>query len=221
MYKYNDKGLVVEETKYNNPGRNPSHKYMYKYNDKGLKIEETYEYEGKLSGKYVYKYNDKDLKIEETFTNNFHSEILIGKIVYKYNDKDLLIEKTYYDKLGEPNYRTVYEYNKSEKEIVKGYTEIKVYEYKYKSSELDSESKNLSHHYTHDKNGNIVTICGKDYKFVYKYNDKGYLIEQQYFSDEELQHITKYKNNDKGLRIEETKYDKQGEPKIKLVYEWM
>ena len=126
------------------------------------------------------------------------------------------------------------EIDKSERERQKGYKELKVYSYDYNfdSGELDTNSKELEEEYTYDKEGNIATkkyfLKDNSYtKQVYKYNNKGFLIELQVFDifdnnieDEKLTMIIKYKYNDKGLLIEKAYYNKHGEPISKHIYEY-
>jgi uncharacterized protein YcfL len=119
--------------------------------------------------------------------------------------------------------------NKSERELRKGYKEAKIYIYDYEFGEIDYKSKELRYNDTYDEQGNIITrkeFWGDDdyTKIVYKYNDKGLLIENNVFTvnkneDEKLELTTKYKYNDNGLVIEKTDY-KQGEPRCVLIYEY-
>ena len=137
---------------------------------------------------------------------------------------------------------------------LKGCKEAKVYVCYYKDNELDPESKSLVEHDVYDEEGNIIVkekIWRRDRyrsKVVYKYNEKGTLIEEQDFYDgelqyitkyeynekdkkiktqyfeysdgEELKHTTKYEYNDKGLVTEKIEYDKQSKLINKAVYEY-
>jgi hypothetical protein len=68
-----------------------------KYNEKGLLVEET-EYLGRnfIFGKVVYIYNDKD-SLSERIGYSGEGK-LCNKTVYSYNDNNLLVNRTHYDK---------------------------------------------------------------------------------------------------------------------------
>ena len=113
--------------------------------------------------------------------------------------------------------------NKSDREKRKGYKEANIYLYGYKSGEIDKESKRLLATEKYDEEGNLITDIGKYDKAVYRYNDKGLLIEKQFFridNDEEPLRFVKYKYNDKGLLIEEIEHNKEGEPTTIIIYEY-
>jgi hypothetical protein len=229
---YGYKELKVYQYTYNKVGEpDPKSKKLesqYTYDNEGNIVIEEFLGDNEYHIKAVYQYNNNGLVIEK---QNFINDELIYTTKCNHNDKGLFIEETLYDAQGELAYKFVYEYEAAE---TKGYT-AKVYEYKYDFGEIDSKSKNLIKQYTYDDHGNIVEenfwgrrryYIGRIEKTVYKYNDKGFVIETQNFlvyydNEEKLVFIFKHNHNDKGLLVEKTSYYAgDDKPKTKFVYEY-
>ena len=94
--KYDEKGNVIEENKYNADGslRSFRPKTTYKYDENGNKIEENWYNAGSLRYEFTYKYDEKGNKIEESWYNADGS--LDAKYKSKYDEKGNEIEKNYY-----------------------------------------------------------------------------------------------------------------------------
>ncbi len=92
--KYNDKGNIIEENRYNLDGSlDEKSTYQYKYDTKGNKIEKNeYNSDGSLSYKKVYKYDSKGNLIEG---NDYYSNGKLDKN-YKYDTKGNIIEENNY-----------------------------------------------------------------------------------------------------------------------------
>jgi hypothetical protein len=116
IYKYNDKGLCVEEGvnyPYDSVWRND--KRLYVYNDMGLLTEETFGSDEKPTYIRKSKYNDKGLLIEKWWYD-LNNDLSNYGYKYQYNDNDVLVEETKYGSLEEPIETTVYEYKQDLKE---------------------------------------------------------------------------------------------------------
>jgi hypothetical protein len=230
---YGYKELQVYQYTYNKADEpDPKSKKLesqYTYDKEGNIVTEEFFGDSKYHSKVVYQYNNNGLVIEK---QNFINDELIYITKYNYNDKSLCIEEILYDGQGELAYKFVYEY---ETEKTKGYTESKVYEYKYNFGEIDSKSKKLSKQYSYDEYENMVEenfwgrrgyYIGRIEKIVYKYNDKGFVTETQNFivyyeNEEKLVFIFKHNLNDKGLLIGKTSYYAgDNKPKTKFIYEY-
>ena len=100
---------------------------------------------------------------------------------------------------------------KQQEEELENYTELKLYQYKYKNGEIDTTSKALLHYYTYDEKGNEISFThytdGEiDQKQVNKYNKANKLTESiEYDTDGNKKEYTiiKYLENDTTM-VEQT-----------------
>ena len=97
-----------------------------------------------------------------------------------------------------------YNSSKSYREKRKGYTELKVFMYVYKTGEIDKDSKLLIRQDTYDREGNVVIRTvkpGEDdvyvKKYEYKYNNANMVVEANSYDDNYHKHeiINYYKDN--------------------------
>ena len=59
-----------------------------------------------------------------------------------------------------------------------------------------------------------------EYKYTYKYDEKGNMIEENYYKSSELNYKSKYKYDEKGNKIEENWYNSAGGLWYKLTYKY-
>jgi hypothetical protein len=86
IYKYNEKGNLTEQSKYNSDGSIDSRE-IHKFDTKENEIEWTKYEDGSLKSTVTYKYDDSGHKIESNFDGTY-----ITKYKYKDNIKELKIE---------------------------------------------------------------------------------------------------------------------------------
>jgi len=109
-FKNDDKGVPQEMNVYSK--NKFLYKWLFKYNDKGIKIEESKYYpKDSLAEKWVYKYDDKGNKTEMAMYN----DSLVEKFVYTYNDSHDVTEDILYGRLGRLYHDYVYNYTYDEK----------------------------------------------------------------------------------------------------------
>jgi YD repeat-containing protein len=193
-YKYNDKGLVVEEILINDEGE-VDEKKAYEYNEKGLIIKEfliyqdesfdTTEYHYDESGKLIEKVTvdpdgEPESRKEISYSNDlvtrevyFDAEgNLLNEIKYTYDEKGNETEVVRFTAEDQKNIRTEYVYNEEGK---------KTESYTFNTANTANElvAKNL---YKEDEKGQLVEIIEQDqfhkYTTVLAYDDNGNMIEQ-------------------------------------------
>ncbi|MCK4407128.1 MAG: hypothetical protein KAV44_05590 [Bacteroidales bacterium] len=108
LYKYNDKGLLVEETYFYIKGEKPSHKYIYVYNDYGFLIEKREYFGVCLTKERITYHEDGTRTVESLFDKD---KDLWSKFLYKYNDQGLITERKKYDSNSCFKERRIYEYD--------------------------------------------------------------------------------------------------------------
>ncbi|MBI35690.1 MAG: hypothetical protein CMP67_10060 [Flavobacteriales bacterium] len=221
IYKYNNKGNLIEEASYESDG-DLFWKTTYHFDKNGNKVERNYispngsigvdkygkkivpasnKPNGSLVFKYIYKYDNNGNKVEEA----------------KYKPDGSLMEKTTfkYDKNDEIT--NVYTYDPFEKQIYKTSYQKKYYSNGIqKEKSLYNASGELKATYKYDDNGNETeeAIYNSDgslsYKHIYKYDNNGNKIEFAFYR----------KSNDSlTLEVKETyKYDYKGNLTESTVY---
>ena len=134
VIEYNNKDLPIKKIYYDSSGRSVDGE-VYKYDDKGLLIESMAGGKFINNNKCVYTYNDKGSLIQEIRYND--KEKMVGRASNKYNKKNLLIEEIVYDSNDKLRWKTVRKYN--DKDLVIEETEynsldepvrVDIYEYK-------------------------------------------------------------------------------------------
>ncbi|MBN1411088.1 MAG: hypothetical protein JW969_09600 [Spirochaetales bacterium] len=106
VWKYDEKGNLVEKLEINEKGKNVFHN-AYSYNDKGQKTGETSDSFGQKTD-YTYEYDAGGLLKKQISTRK--SKLLSVK-VYTYNDKGLLIEELRTDIDKAPLGKVTYQYD--------------------------------------------------------------------------------------------------------------
>jgi len=148
--KYDEKGNVIEENKYNADGslRSFRPKTTYKYDENGNKIEENWYNAGSLRYEFTYKYDEKGNKIEESWYNADGS--LDAKYKSKYDEKGNEIEKNKYYADGSLDAKYKSKYDEKGNEIEKNY-------YRYYRAEGSLSSK-TTYKFEFDTTGNWITL---------------------------------------------------------------
>ncbi len=93
LYKYDQNGNKIEESKYNSVGT-LDEKNLYKYDQNGNKIEWSKYSDGTLDWKYLYKYDQNGNNIERSKYNS--DGTLYSKELYKYDSNGNEIESIEY-----------------------------------------------------------------------------------------------------------------------------
>ena len=210
-YKYNDKGLLIEEKQYDIL---ENRFIYYEYNDKDLVREkEQYDSEDKYKRvrRYEYKYNVKGLMTDE-ITYDAKNELFLREMC-EYNDKDLMIKKTIYLHGVKLVCTFTYEYNN--KNLMIKQTEYDKFKGNLESTE-DDKSKGKLESTEDDESEDMIESIE-----VYEYNDKDLMIKKTRYvtrNDRKWKYMYRYDKNLKIATIE--KYNAQDEPQTKLVYEY-
>jgi len=105
IYRYDDKGNLVEKVEYDHHTIN---KTLCKYDDQGNLIEESEYSHGKLRRKWLWKYDDKSNLVEKS-----RYDADDGKLEYlsKYDDKGNETEVVRYDPWGKFESKSLYKYD--------------------------------------------------------------------------------------------------------------
>lgn len=144
LYKYNDKGYLIEEEHHNYDFFFPvSSKHIPKYDDKGNLIEkDNYDSDGKLTSKTKYKYDGKGNEIERNIYKPDGS--LDSKWTFKYDNKGNTIEENVYNSNGSLNSKITYRYN--DKNIIEeAYNGRNKETYKYEHDDKGNWIKRISY----------------------------------------------------------------------------
>ena len=95
IYKYDDKGNVIEETAYNEQNMDYQKSYAYRYNDKG-KILHKIKYDvGVKDAEWTYKYDKKGNLTEEKLHSR-NKDFNNNKLTHIYDEKGNEIERSFY-----------------------------------------------------------------------------------------------------------------------------
>ena len=247
IVEFNECDFVKKEISYDELGE-IYHKTIFEYNDKGLLIKESKygnqndpqdDLQGHPISIITYRYGDTGLRLLKENCAYTRQGKLRWKGVDKYNNKGLRIEYSSFtteNMLAYKNgYKKVYEYN--DKDLLIKFTEYNscgeltikhTFEY-YDNGRWEERSvydngwvmKNI---YKYNDKGKIIESMtqGKDDKGEYRYNDKGSIIEVTYFSGEnKIGYGYEYQYNDKDLLIKETRYGSMKEPLETTAYEYV
>lgn len=168
-YKYDDNGNIIEMSDSFSEGY-LGNKYTYKYDEKENLVEYNDYLGRKLDEKYIFEYDENGNEIEENWYNSNGN--LVKKWIKKYDDKGNIIENIFYYSEGKIDSRTIYKYDTNNNILEEIIT--------------DSNNNILSEEYNkYDNNGRIIEVKmnvpsygDMKVKTLYKYDDKGNLIEQ-------------------------------------------
>jgi hypothetical protein len=158
IYKYNEKGNLTEQSKYNSDGSLDSRE-IHKFDTKENEIEWTKYEDGSLKSTVTYKYDDTGHKIESNFDGTYITK-------YKYNSKGNQIAS--YSMLFENRDTSIYDERNN---IIENY--------QYGTTQI----KTL---YSYDEMNRLIkSICTREdeksliYETAYKFDNKGNVIEKE------------------------------------------
>ena len=211
IYKFNQRGDVVEGTSFNSDGT-IEWKGMYRYDSQGNQIEARAQYyDGGILvvSNSIYKYDSQGHKIEESWYND---SSLKWKKIYKYNSRGNRIEEASYNSDGSLERKDVYKYDSIGHQI-----EWARY---YGGGLLASKSI-----YKYNLRGNMIEVasyksdgslyCREIYK--HKYDSRGNITENTtHCGSLCFKHLYSYDAS--GNRIEESSYDGYGSLNWKKKY---
>lgn len=174
VYNYDQKGRQIEKKDHIAEGTAST---KYEYDAQGNRVKEiSYGVKGGLMNEQIGKY-DKNGRLIELIDET-------GKKVYKYDSKGYLLESLIYDKQGALKDKHTFVYD---------------------------EKKNTINAEWYENTDNKMALYRKDFL---KYNNEGKITEQiqEYFPEEDESVMKKnlYKYNDKGDVIEKKKGDDEG-----------
>ncbi|MNK04671.1 hypothetical protein D3C87_225430 [compost metagenome] len=236
--KYNKQNLLVEEISHS-PQRKieeVSTKKVLEYNEnKSLhKISQYSIGNGKtwLTNTTTYKYNTNGKLIEET-TNTFDAVTpenapKITKKTYTYNKSGIPSSYTYYNGYGD-SFLTKITYDKTQRKL----QEVNIDNNKQKETSSIIFSYDDSKHITTSKyyyNGKLTSTVmirynsknniietstignQRKFKILYNYNEKGWLIANNYITNDSLSYVKAYKHDKLGNLIQCIYTDKNNRP---------
>ena len=178
IFKYDEKGKLIEENIYKSNGRLDTKK-TFKYDDKGNEIEDDlYKSDGSLDSKYTYKYdeagNEIECKVYKSDNNLEH------KYIYKYDQKGNQIERSGYKSDGSISYKSTSKYDDNGKKTEDVY---------YYKSDINFTDKTL---FKYDDKGNLIESntfkfdstlkIKRNFEVIYDVN--GNWIKRTYFKGE-------------------------------------
>lgn len=202
LYKYDDKGDVIERCFYDQEG-SVDRKDIYKYDKKGNLIEiDTDNMEGGLHNKRIYKYDNRGnmTYLYYNFPSDFMTyryddkgnmieerEYLFSKIRYKfvnkYDDKGNRIERYEYSPEGRLKWKTSYRYDDNNNLIEERDYDpkklIKTITYQY------DEKSNVIGEKVYGSNGNLRY----KYTYQYEYDERGNWLKEIWYKDEKPHRI--------------------------------
>ncbi|MCG8411602.1 MAG: hypothetical protein MI739_09990 [Bacteroidales bacterium] len=211
-YKYDNNDNKVEFVNYNNAKNKVMFQQNITYDNNGLKIrEERYNGEDYEIIKYTYNSQGKLMKIVRSDVSgsiknkrvfnykgnicnvNIYSDktTLTGKIVNKYDSNDNIIETIEYDTKGKAKEKFVYTFKNNLVQDKAAYVGTK---FIYKEIYKYDTKKNLIKILKEQPKGKIIV------NNIYKYNQKGNLIEEQWYDNNPSENSKKtYYYNDKDV----------------------
>jgi hypothetical protein len=180
LEEFDEKGNLLKETTYDD-NEEIEQVYVYKYNEKGYLIEEIlyYDAEIELVSRKEYVLHDNGLKHKEIV---HYSEEEYDTIEYRYNDKNQLTEKVQFNNSGEVETTEKFIYggiNLIENVVYDAQDKPlsqKYYTYDEKGNEIEFQSNDLvedikfSKEYSYDEKGRRIESL--------TYNDKNQLREK-------------------------------------------
>jgi len=175
------------------------------YDGNGNKLEEFNYLSGELFSRHFYKYDNKGNQFEERAYRPDSS--LEWVTVNTFDDKGNEIEAITHNSDGSLNDKTTITYDEKGNEL--------------ESKSVDADGKvSFTESAKYDNKGNkIEYYIGNNWKYLYKYNDKGIMTERI-----ETSYIWKYssknKYDEKGNVIEVLTYDKDGIMDQKSTYKY-
>lgn len=194
-YEYDSRGNKIEKIFYT-PDGNLNTKYSYKYNVNGNIIEMSISFpEGRLGNKYAYKYDRKSNLIEY---NDYLGKKLNQKTIFIYDENGNEVEEAIYDSKDNLKNKWTKKYDakgnlvESIHYFANGKIDSKtIYKNDTKNNVIeeiitDSNNSLLSEEYSkYDIDGNKIEVKmnvpsygGMKVKTVYKYDNRGNIVEQ-------------------------------------------
>lgn len=229
-YKYDDKGNKIEII--GNDSKGMYYKWCFKFNEKGHKIEwKTYLSDGSLDRSIKCDESDNENEIEVTWYESFGNYDYY-KLIFKYDNKGNKIEEKWYQIGGFLESSSKYDDNGKQLDYgsfgINSNLSPKPFKYDDHGNMImiDVNSENTDNKRWH----NLAGVLERRFKFDiygnqiewdlyrlldgslrskhnYKYNDQGYLIEENaYESDGSLNFKNTCKYDDKGNKIENYYY---------------
>jgi hypothetical protein len=192
VFKYDEKGNLVEANYYDLKTNSVFSKEMREYDDRGNMIEITfYNRNGEVNGRYTYKYDSLNNEIEK---RTFWKGKFDGKVITAYDYEKMIVKVSFYKSDG------VLQSSHSYKTDKKG-NHVEDYD-----SDGNITAKSTI---TYDDKGNII----KEHSQAWEMDTTNHMVEIQYdkYNNEIIRTITDLNNNNQvSTRKIEFVYDKFG-----------
>lgn len=168
LFKYNEKGILIESEWYSEFGKETVS--IYKYDKQGYKIEwDINNIDGSLSQKYTYKYDDKGNQIESNWYNTGDSSPITS--VFTYDDKGNRIVDSYINSDGSVYDRTNYKFDDKGNVIERGEYELSFYFiYKFQREFDDKGNVTRTERIKVDDNDKLLRKSLETFKYDFNNN---------------------------------------------------